>query len=163
MVQDNVSERSPPGAQIPLHMFPASHHPVLTSDNETEITMKTLPRSGSVSAPLLPIATDTWASGQIVITAADVSAQLAPGITVTIRTDTSTKSINIGTPGSAKVNTVRVSQDRDYVFTHSEYDLFGPKTGFGIFCFENGKIAGQWDTIEEIPPGEKWKRHNGKF
>ena len=31
--------------------------------------------------------------------------------------------------GSAKVETVRVFQDGDFVFAHTDYDLFGPKIG----------------------------------
>lgn len=53
--------------------------------------------------------------------------------------------------GSAKVNTVRVFQDGDHVFTHTEYDFFGPKIGFDIFRFENGKIVEHWDNLQETP------------
>ena len=53
--------------------------------------------------------------------------------------------------GSAKVNTVRVFQDGDHVFAHSEYDFFGPKIGFDIFRFENGKIVEHWDNLQETP------------
>ncbi|MDO5510015.1 MAG: nuclear transport factor 2 family protein [Weeksellaceae bacterium] len=52
-------------------------------------------------------------------------------------------------PNSAKVNTVRVFQDGDYVFAHTEYDFFGPKIGFDIFRFENGKIVEHWDNLQE--------------
>lgn len=51
--------------------------------------------------------------------------------------------------GSAKVNTVRVFQDGDYVFAHTEYNFFGPKIGFDIFRFENGKIVEHWDNLQE--------------
>ncbi len=51
--------------------------------------------------------------------------------------------------GSAKVNTVRVFQDGDYVFTHTDYNFFGPKIGFDIFRFENGKIVEHWDNLQE--------------
>lgn len=54
-------------------------------------------------------------------------------------------------PNSARVNTVRVFQDGDHVFTHSEYDFFGPKIGFDIFRFENGKIVEHWDNLQETP------------
>jgi predicted SnoaL-like aldol condensation-catalyzing enzyme len=54
-------------------------------------------------------------------------------------------------PNSAHVNTVRVFQDGDHVFTHSEYDFFGPKIGFDIFRFENGKIVEHWDNLQETP------------
>ncbi len=53
--------------------------------------------------------------------------------------------------GSAKVNTVRVFQDGDYVFTHTDYNFFGPKIGFDIFRFENGKIVEHWDNLQEKP------------
>jgi predicted SnoaL-like aldol condensation-catalyzing enzyme len=51
--------------------------------------------------------------------------------------------------GSARVNTVRVFQDGDYVFTHTDYNFFGPKIGFDIFRFENGKIVEHWDNLQE--------------
>jgi len=52
-------------------------------------------------------------------------------------------------PNSAKVNTVRVFEDGDYVFAHTEYEFFGPKIGFDIFRFENGKIVEHWDNLQE--------------
>ncbi|AHG49912.1 hypothetical protein RLEG12_03210 (plasmid) [Rhizobium leguminosarum bv. trifolii CB782] len=51
--------------------------------------------------------------------------------------------------GSAKVNTLRVFQDGDFVFAHSEYDFLGPKIGFDIFRFENGKIVEHWDNLQQ--------------
>ena len=51
--------------------------------------------------------------------------------------------------GSAKVNTIRVFEDGEYVFTHTEYNFFGPKIGFDIFRFENGKIVEHWDNLQE--------------
>ncbi len=50
-------------------------------------------------------------------------------------------------PNSAKANTVRAFQDGDFVFTHTEYNFFGPKTGFDIFRFEEGKIVEHWDNL----------------
>lgn len=50
-------------------------------------------------------------------------------------------------PESSSVNTVRVFQDGNYVFTHSEYNIFGPMTGFDIFRFEDGKIVEHWDNL----------------
>jgi predicted SnoaL-like aldol condensation-catalyzing enzyme len=52
---------------------------------------------------------------------------------------------------SAKVNTVRVFQDGDYVFTHTDYNFFGPKFGFDVFRYENGKIVEHWDNLQEKP------------
>jgi predicted SnoaL-like aldol condensation-catalyzing enzyme len=51
--------------------------------------------------------------------------------------------------GSTKVNTVRVFEDGDLVFTHTDYNFFGPKVGFDIFRFENGKIVEHWDNLQE--------------
>ena len=51
--------------------------------------------------------------------------------------------------GSAKANTVRAFQDGDYVFTHTDYNFFGPKIGFDIFRFEDGKIVEHWDNLQE--------------
>ncbi|MES2105029.1 MAG: hypothetical protein V4634_13500 [Pseudomonadota bacterium] len=52
--------------------------------------------------------------------------------------------------GTTKVNTVRVFQDGDFVFAHTEYNFFGPKTGFDIFRFESGKIVEHWDNLQEV-------------
>jgi predicted SnoaL-like aldol condensation-catalyzing enzyme len=51
--------------------------------------------------------------------------------------------------GSTKVNTVRVYEDGDFVFAHTEYAFFGPKIGFDVFRFENGKIVEHWDNLQE--------------
>ena len=50
--------------------------------------------------------------------------------------------------GSARVNVVRAFQDGEYVFTHTEYNFFGPKIGFDIFKFEDGKIVEHWDNLQ---------------
>lgn len=52
---------------------------------------------------------------------------------------------------SAKVNTVRAFQDGDFVFTHTDYDFFGPKVGFDIFRFENSRIVEHWDNLQDTP------------
>jgi len=49
--------------------------------------------------------------------------------------------------GSARVNTVRAFEDGDYVFTHTDYDFFGPKIGFDVFRFEDGLIVEHWDNL----------------
>lgn len=53
--------------------------------------------------------------------------------------------------GSARVRTVRAFADGDFVFTHTEYDFFGPKIGFDIFRFEQGKIVEHWDNLQPTP------------
>lgn len=51
---------------------------------------------------------------------------------------------------SAKARVVRAFQDGDFVFTHTEYDFFGPKIGFDIFRFEDGMIVEHWDNLQAI-------------
>ena len=50
---------------------------------------------------------------------------------------------------ATKVNTVRVLQDGNFVILHTEYDFFGPKVGFDIFRFEDGRIVEHWDNLQE--------------
>lgn len=52
--------------------------------------------------------------------------------------------------GSAKVDTVRAFEDGNFVFTHTNYDFFGPKIGFDIFRFEGGKIVEHWDNLQAV-------------
>lgn len=54
--------------------------------------------------------------------------------------------------GGFKANVVRAFQDGDFVFTHTEYDFFGPKAGFDVFRFENGQIVEHWDNLSEVTP-----------
>ncbi len=54
--------------------------------------------------------------------------------------------------GGFKANVVRSFQDGNYAFTHTVYDFFGPKIGFDIFRFEDGKIVEHWDNLAEITP-----------
>lgn len=51
--------------------------------------------------------------------------------------------------GSARVDVKRAFQDGDYVFTHTDYDFFGPKVGFDVFRFEDGLIVEHWDNLAE--------------
>jgi predicted SnoaL-like aldol condensation-catalyzing enzyme len=60
---------------------------------------------------------------------------------------------------SAKVKTVRAFQDGDFVFTHTEYDFFGPKTGFDVFRFEDGKVVEHWDNLQETPKAANPSKH----
>lgn len=54
--------------------------------------------------------------------------------------------------GSAKVNTVRLIADGEFVVAHTDYNFFGPKVGFDIFRFENGQIVEHWDNLAEKTP-----------
>jgi predicted SnoaL-like aldol condensation-catalyzing enzyme len=53
---------------------------------------------------------------------------------------------------SARVKTVRVFQDGDIVFTHSDLNIFGPQVGFDIFRFEHDRIVEHWDNLQETAP-----------
>lgn len=54
--------------------------------------------------------------------------------------------------GGFKAKVIRAYQDGDYVFTHTLYDFFGPKVGFDVFRFEEGKIVEHWDNLLEVQP-----------
>lgn len=54
-------------------------------------------------------------------------------------------------PEKAKVNTVRAFSDGDYVFAQTDYNFFGPKIGFDIFRFEDGRIVEHWDNLMTTP------------
>ncbi|MBA6315801.1 hypothetical protein FLV31_13570 [Cellulophaga baltica] len=49
--------------------------------------------------------------------------------------------------GGFKADVLRAFQDGAYVFTHTSYDFFGPKVGFDVFRFEDGKIVEHWDNL----------------
>jgi len=52
--------------------------------------------------------------------------------------------------GGFSANVVRAFEDGNFVFTHTEYDFFGPKVAFDIFRFEDGLIVEHWDNLQEI-------------
>jgi predicted SnoaL-like aldol condensation-catalyzing enzyme len=49
---------------------------------------------------------------------------------------------------SPSVNIVRVFEDGDFVFAHTEYDFATRNIGFEIFRFENGQAVEHWDNIQ---------------
>lgn len=57
--------------------------------------------------------------------------------------------------GTFKAKVIRAFEDGDYVFTHTEYDFFGPKIGFDVFRFENGLIVEHWDNLMPVRPPNK--------
>ena len=55
----------------------------------------------------------------------------------------------VSTGGDASSNPVRAFQDGEYVFTHTEYSVFGQNlVGFDVFRFEGGKIVEHWDNLQ---------------
>lgn len=57
--------------------------------------------------------------------------------------------ISILPKGETKVKVIRTFEDGNFVFTHTEYNVFGPKIGFDVFRFEDGKIVEHWDNLQE--------------
>lgn len=47
-----------------------------------------------------------------------------------------------------KVNIVRVFEDGDFVFAHTEYDFSTSNIGFEIFRFEDNQAVEHWDNIQ---------------
>jgi len=50
---------------------------------------------------------------------------------------------------SPRVNIVRVFEDCDFVFAHTEYDFDTRNIGFEIFRFEDGQAVEHWDNIQK--------------
>jgi predicted SnoaL-like aldol condensation-catalyzing enzyme len=50
---------------------------------------------------------------------------------------------------SPRVNVVRVFEDGDFVFAHTEYDFAERNIGFEIFRFEDGRAVEHWDNIQK--------------
>jgi len=50
---------------------------------------------------------------------------------------------------SPRVNIVRVFEDGDYIFAHTEYDFANSNIGFEVFRFENDKAVEHWDNIQQ--------------
>jgi len=50
---------------------------------------------------------------------------------------------------SPSVNIVRVFEDDDFVFAHTEYDFARRNIGFEIFRFENDQAVEHWDNIQK--------------
>jgi predicted SnoaL-like aldol condensation-catalyzing enzyme len=50
---------------------------------------------------------------------------------------------------SPQVNIVRIFEDGDFVFAHTEYDFATRNIGFEIFRFENDQAVEHWDNIQK--------------
>ena len=58
----------------------------------------------------------------------------------------------------------RILADRDFVLTVCEGEYLGhPTSYYDLFRLDQGRIVEHWDTVERIPPKDKWKNSNGKF
>ncbi len=49
---------------------------------------------------------------------------------------------------SPRVNIVRVFEDGDYIFAHTEYDFSNSNIGFEFFRFEGDQTVEHWDNIQ---------------
>lgn len=49
---------------------------------------------------------------------------------------------------SPRINIVRVFEEGDFVFAHTEYDFDTRNIGFEIFRFEDGQAVEHWDNIQ---------------
>ncbi|MDI9311105.1 MAG: hypothetical protein QM535_12890 [Limnohabitans sp.] len=49
---------------------------------------------------------------------------------------------------SATATPVRVIEDGEYVFLHTDFDFYGPHIGFDVMRFEEGKVVEMWDCIQ---------------
>ena len=48
-----------------------------------------------------------------------------------------------------KVNIVRVFEDGNYLFAHTEYNFASRRIGFEVFRFKNGQAVEHWDNIQQ--------------
>lgn len=49
---------------------------------------------------------------------------------------------------SPRVNIVRIFEDGDFVFAHTQYDFDNSNIGFEVFRFENDQAVEHWDNIQ---------------
>lgn len=49
---------------------------------------------------------------------------------------------------SPRVNIVRIFEDGDYVFGHTEYEFSSSRVGFEVFRFEGDQAVEHWDNIQ---------------
>lgn len=65
-----------------------------------------------------------------------------------------------GFPLMSKVHRAMIDpSDEGYTFFHVEYNFFGPKAGFDVCRWEDGKIVEHWDNLSSIPEGESANGH----
>lgn len=54
---------------------------------------------------------------------------------------------------SPRVSIVRIFEDGDYVFAHTDYDFNVLEIGFEVFRFEDGYAVEHWDNLQSKPSG----------
>jgi len=60
---------------------------------------------------------------------------------------------------SPRVELVRVFEDGNYVFAHTDYDFNEMEVGFEVFRFEDGFVVEHWDNLQTKPSGPNPSGH----
>ena len=60
---------------------------------------------------------------------------------------------------SPRVNIVRIFEDGDYVFAHTDYDFNVVEVGFEVFRFEDGFAVEHWDNLQHKPSSPNLSGH----
>lgn len=60
---------------------------------------------------------------------------------------------------SPSVEIVRVFEDGDYVFAHTDYDFNKVEIGFEVFRFEDGLAVEHWDNLQSKPDRPNLSEH----
>ena len=60
---------------------------------------------------------------------------------------------------SPRVDIVRVFEDGDFVFAHTDYDFNEVEVGFEVFRFEDGLVVEHWDNLQTKPDGPNLSGH----
>jgi predicted SnoaL-like aldol condensation-catalyzing enzyme len=60
---------------------------------------------------------------------------------------------------SPRVELVRVFEDGDYVFAHTDYDFNEVEIGFEVFRFEDGFAVEHWDNLQSKPDNPNVSGH----
>lgn len=60
---------------------------------------------------------------------------------------------------SPRVELIRVFEDGDYVFAHTDYDFNEVEIGFEVFRFEDGFAVEHWDNLQSKPSSPNLSGH----
>ncbi len=60
---------------------------------------------------------------------------------------------------SPRVNIVRIFEDGDFVFAHTDYDFNVLEIGFEVFRFEDGYAVEHWDNLQDKPSSPNLSGH----
>ena len=60
---------------------------------------------------------------------------------------------------SPHVEIVRVFEDGEFVFAHTDYDFNEVEIGFEVFRFEDGQAVEHWDNLQSKPSGPNLSGH----